>query len=357
MVYDIAEGARGRGAHTNATGRYEPYQRVVESDGWDIPEVAPTIRTEVSLEAVRKAINKVDSPDLNFDRSVNPYRGCEHGCVYCFARPSHTWLGMSAGLDFETKLIARPNVPDKLLKEISSKNYKPKPIAFGTNTDPYQPIEKEHKIMRRCLEILEEFQHPLTITTKGTLIERDIDILERMAKKNLVQVGVSVTTLDAGLSRRLEPRVPSPLRRLGIIKRLSDTGVPVRVMASPLIPGLTDFELEKILEAGSEAGAVAASWIILRLPFEVAELFKDWLAEHAPLKAARVIARVRDAHGGKDYDATFGKRQRGEGHYAQLIAHRFKLAARRNGLSQKIADLDRSAFRVPIRSGDQLSLF
>ncbi len=357
MASNLSEMSRGRGAKSNRTGRFERYLREVQSDGWDIPEAPVKVTTEVRNERVRKVINRIISPDLSFDRSLNPYRGCEHGCIYCFARPTHTWLGLSAGLDFETQLIARPNAPERLAAELSAKGYVAKPIAIGTNTDPYQPIEKNQKIMRRCLEVLEEFNHPVIIATKGTLIERDIDILSRMAKRGLVQVCVSVTTLDPGLARRMEPRVPAPLRRLFIITRLREAGIPVRLMVSPLIPGLTDHEIEAILAAGSEAGAKAASWIILRLPFEVAELFREWLFENAPLKSARVMARVRECHGGKDYDAKFGKRKTGEGTYAQLIAHRFKLAARRHGLAGDLAPLNTKLFAVPAREGDQLSLF
>ena len=259
MVYNPSELARGRGSSSNDTGRFEPYARVIESDGWDIPESPGRINTEVRVEKVKKLITKVNSPDLSFDRSINPYRGCEHGCVYCYARPTHTWLGMSAGLDFETRLIARPNAAERLASEISAKRYKVKSIAIGTNTDPYQPIEKKHEIMRGCLEVLRDFNHPVTITTKGTMVERDIDLLGPMAERGLVQVGMSVTTLDPGLSRRLEPRVPTPLRRLETIRRLSAAGIPVRLMASPIIPGLTDHELETILTAGrrrSQPGCV-----------------------------------------------------------------------------------------------------
>ena len=356
MVYDPLAKARARGADSNVSGRFEPYQRSVESDGWDIPEEPAAVRTEVRVERIRRVITRNTSPDLGFDRSINPYRGCEHGCVYCFARPSHAYLGLSPGMDFETRLIARPNAPERLVAELSARRYRVAPIAIGTNTDPYQPIERDHKIMRRLLKVLRDFHHPVTITTKSTLIERDLDIIADLAAQGLVQVGVSVTTLDPGLSRRLEPRAPVPDRRLTMIRRLSGAGVPVRVMAAPLIPGLTDHELERILEAGNEAGAVAASWILLRLPYEVAELFRDWLATHAPHRAARVMARVGEAHGGRDYDATWGHRQRGGGQYATLIDHRFALAARRLGLDGEKPELRSDRFRVPPRPGDQLSL-
>ena len=294
---------------------------------------------------------------MSFDRSINPYRGCEHGCIYCFARPTHAYLGLSPGLDFETRLIARPEASDILAKELRAKSYKPRLIAIGTNTDPYQPIEKEHQIMRRILKVLNDFNHPVGIVTKGTLIERDIDIIEEMATKGLVRVGISLTTLDASVSRKMEPRVPSPKRRLQTIQRLSDAGVQVRLMASPVVPGLTDHELEALLEAGAEAGAIAASWILLRLPREVAPLFKEWVEAEFPNHANKILGKVRESHGGKDYDAEWGKRLRGEGHYAQLISHRFKLACRRLGLQNDLPPLRTDLFQVPSQAGDQLSLF
>jgi DNA repair photolyase len=266
-------------------------------------------------------------------------------------------LGLSAGLDFETKLIARPELPDRLAKELSAKGYHPSPIAIGSNTDPYQPVEVEQGIMRRTLLVLQEFNHPVTIATKGVLIERDIDILADMAARNLVRVGISVTTLDATLSRQMEPRVPLPKRRLTTIRRLSAAGVPVRVMASPMIPGLTDRELEAILTEAKGAGATAATWILLRLPFEVSTLFREWLQEHVPDRAARVIARIREAHGGQDYDAEWGKRMRGEGAYAEMIAQRFKVAVKRLELSETLPELRCDLFKRPQRVGDQLSLF
>jgi len=357
MVYDPVSEARGRGAVSNRAGRFERVERAVESDGWDIPEPAPGWRTEVRIEQAHRIITRNTSPDLGFDRSLNPYRGCEHGCVYCFARPTHEWLGMSAGLDFETKLIARPNAPERLAAELSAKGYAVRPIAIGTNTDPYQPVERDRGIMRACLEVLRDFRHPVTVTTKGTLIERDLDILGEMAGMGLASAGISVTTLDPGLARRMEPRAPSPKRRLAAIRALAEAGVPVRLMAAPLIPGLTDHELERILEAGAEAGARAAAWIVLRLPFEVSPLFREWLAVNAPLKAARVMARVREVHGGKDYDAEWGKRQTGSGTYATLIDHRFRIACRRLGLDGGMPKLRCDLFRVPVRPGDQLSLF
>jgi DNA repair photolyase len=303
----------GRGASTNATNRFERLRREQFDDGWGAEDDLPPLRTEVSVERPRRAITRNGSPDVSFDRSVNPYRGCEHGCVYCFARPSHAFLGLSPGLDFETRLIARPDAPEVLACELSAKSYRPGVIAIGTNTDAYQPIEKERRIMRAILEVLDSFNHPVAIVTKGTLIERDIDILERMAAKGLARVGVSVTTLDPSIARAMEPRVPAPARRIETIRRLAEAGIPVRVMASPLIPALTDHELELILSAGKAAGAMAASMIPLRLPREVADLFRNWLAECFPDRAARVMNRVREMHGGRDYDPDFGKRMTGQG--------------------------------------------
>jgi DNA repair photolyase len=346
----------GRAAQSNVVGRFEPYGRVVVDDGWAIPEDPKIARTEVSEEKVRKILTRNASPDLGFVRSVNPYRGCEHGCIYCFARPTHAFLGLSPGLDFETKLIARPGAAAALKKEISARGYEPKTIAIGTNTDPYQPIEARYQIMRSLLGTLQDFGHPVGIVTKGTLIERDLDILGEMGRAGLVRVGISVTTLDAKLSRAMEPRVPAPARRLQIIERLVSSGCPVRVMVAPVVPGLTDHELEGILAAAADAGASSAEWIMLRLPHEVAGLFQEWLGENYPGQASKVMARVREMHGGRDYDARFGRRMRGEGNYAEMIATRFALAARRCGLNQKLPDLRTDLFRVPGRA-QQLSLF
>lgn len=347
----------GRGAGSRDSGRYERFSRVDEGDGWDIPEEPSVLRTLVTEERPRTAITYQSSPDLPFDRSINPYRGCEHGCIYCFARPSHAWLGLSPGLDFETRLVARPTLPEVLAEELRKPRYKVAPLAIGTNTDPYQPVEKQRGIMRACLEVLRDFRHPVAIVTKGTLIERDTDILAEMAAQGLARVGISVTTLDPAISRRMEPRAPSPARRLATIRRLNEAGVPVRIMASPMVPALTDPELEKILEAGAEAGAEAASWIMLRLPLEVAPLWKAWLKEHYPGRARRVMARLREMHGGAEYSAQWHRRMRGEGHYAQLIAQRFDKAARRLGLDSALGPLRSDLFRVPARAGDQLSLF
>ena len=349
--------ARGRGALTNSVSRYDSVTRHAVDDGWDMDEALPTLRTEVSIERPRSVISYNRSPDLPFDRSINPYRGCEHGCVYCFARPTHAYLGLSPGLDFETKLIARPDAPEVLRAELGKRGYKVAPIAIGTNTDPYQPIEKKHGIMRACLEVLEACGHPVAIVTKGALIERELDILGRMARRGLVRVGISVTTLDASLSRLMEPRAPSPARRLQMIRRLSTAGVPVRIMASPVVPALSDPELEEILAKGKAAGARTASWIMLRLPREVSPLWQDWLAAHFPDRAARIMARLREMHGGADYDARWGHRMRGEGPYAEIIAARFDVAIKRLGLKSAAPAMRTDLFQPPPRPSAQLSLF
>jgi DNA repair photolyase len=345
---------RARGAASNAVGRYEGALRLAHDDGWDIPHDERLVRTEVRIENPRSAITYNQSPDLPFDRSINPYRGCEHGCVYCFARPSHAWLNLSPGLDFETKLIARPGIGAVLDRELRAKTYRPAVIALGTNTDPYQPIEAEHRVMREVLEVLMAHRHPVAITTKGTLIERDLDILAPMAAQGLLRVGMTVTTLEDDLSRRMEPRVPRPARRLQTIRRLTDAGVPVRVMVSPLIPGLSDHELEPILQAAKTAGAVAASWIHLRLPLEVSGLFQEWLAQHYPDRAAKVMGRVRELHGGKEYDAAFGQRFRGQGLWADLMRKRFKVATERLGLNPDLPPLRCDLFRPPTGQGAQM---
>jgi len=348
---------KARAAQSNDTGRFEGQRRVAVDDGWLRDDDLPLLRTEVRLERARSAITYNTSPDLPFDRSINPYRGCEHGCIYCFARPSHAYLNLSPGLDFEARLIARPGLGAVLDAELRRKAYRPAPIAIGTNTDPYQPVEAQHRVMRGLVEVLAQFHHPLAITTKGTLIERDLDLLAPMAAQNLLRVGISVTTLDADLSRRLEPRAATPVRRLAIIRRLVAAGVPVRVMVAPVIPGLTDHELERILAAARDAGAIAASWIALRLPLEVSPLFQDWLAHHEPGRAARVMRAVRDVHGGRDYDPDWGTRMRGQGLWSDLMAQRFDKAVTRLRLNPKLPPLRTDLFRPPPKPGDQLSLF
>ena len=351
-----ATGARGRGAVSNASGRFERIAREAVDDGWEDAAPPSVLRTEVRDEQVRQVITRNTSPDLSFDRSINPYRGCEHGCVYCFARPSHAYLGFSPGLDFETRLIARPNAAEQLAVELRRPAYQPRVIAIGTNTDAYQPIEKERQIMRGVLDVLAAFSHPVGIATKGVLVERDADLLGAMSARGLARVGISITTLDRDLSRRMEPRVPSPARRLAAIETLSKAGVEVRVMVSPIIPGLTDHEIEGILRAAKDAGAQAASMISLRLPREVAPLWKEWLEEHRPLRAARVMARVREMHGGRDYDARWGHRMRGDGAFADLLRHRFSLSAKRLGLKERLPPLRTDLFERPPQVGDQLDL-
>ncbi len=368
MFYNLAMGnkdnslmqgqrTRARGAASNQTGRFEPTSREAYDDGWELEETDRLIKTEVRVEVPRSALTYNRSPDLPFDRSINPYRGCEHGCIYCFARPSHAFLNLSPGLDFETRLIARPGIGALLDRELRSRSYKVAPVALGTNTDPYQPCEAEYGVMREVLEVLWAHRHPVAITTKGTLIERDLDLLAPMAAAGLLRVGISVTTLDPVLSRKMEPRAATPLRRLEVIRKLTAAGIPVRAMLAPVVPGLTDHEIEPLLEAVAKAGAVAASFIALRLPLEVSPLFQDWLAQHYPDRAAKVMGRVRDLHGGRDYDPEFGKRMVGEGIWAKLMARRFEVAVARFGLATKLPPLRRDLFCPPLAKGDQLSLF
>ncbi|MGR3501047.1 PA0069 family radical SAM protein [Pseudaestuariivita sp.] len=352
--------AIARGAGSNAASRFEPAREAV-SDGWpggqSDDDALPPWRTEVTEERPRSVITRNTSPDLSFDRTINPYRGCEHGCIYCFARPTHAYLGLSPGLDFETQLVARPGAARVLEDELRRPSYRPAVIALGAATDPYQPIERDRGDTRAILEVLARARHPVAIVTKGTLIERDIDVLAPMAAKGLVRVGLSITTLDAGLARLMEPRCPSPQRRLAAVRKLSEAGIPVRVMTSPIVPGLTDHEIEALLGAAAEAGAKGATWVMLRLPREVAPLFREWLETHLPDRAARVMARVREMHGHKDYDARWGHRMRGEGVYAEMIAARWKRAARAHGLDTRLPALRTDLFRPPERAGDQLALF
>lgn len=356
MVID-PKTARARGALSNEAGRFERHGRELVDDGWDLVEDLPPLRTEVSEEVPRRVITRNTSPDISFDRSINPYRGCEHGCIYCFARPTHAYLGLSPGLDFETKLIARPDAARVLEAELRRPSYSPAVIAIGTNTDAYQPIERDRRIMRGILGVLQRFKHPVGIATKGTLIERDADILGEMAADGLTRVGMTVTTLDPDLARKMEPRVPSPARRLRAIEHLTRAGIPVRVMVSPVVPGLSDHEIEGIVAAARDAGAVAASMIPLRLPLEVSQLWQDWLAEHYPERVGRVMSKLRDMHGGKDYEAEFGKRMRGEGIWANLLQDRFARAVRAAGMVQKLPPLRTDLFEVPLAKGDQLALF
>jgi DNA repair photolyase len=348
---------RGRGAGINPSGRFEPQEREVLDDGWQTIETLEPFKTEVQVEKPRTIITRNDSPDIPFDRSINPYRGCEHGCIYCFARPTHAFMGLSPGIDFESKLFAKPDAARLLERELSKPGYKPKTIAIGTNTDPYQPIEKEWRIMRQVLEVLDAANHPVSVVTKSALIMRDIDILARMAARGLARAGISVTTLDRRLARLMEPRASTPSRRLEAIRALSEAGVPTSVMAAPMIPALNDHELERILDSGAAAGAVEASYVLLRLPLEVSPLFRDWLLRHYPDRYRHVMSLVRSMRGGKDYDAEFGKRMKGEGPYAWQISRRFELTAKKHGLRRSRGmTLNTDLFVPPSGAGVQLSL-
>jgi len=351
---------KGRGAVGNSEGRFEKRTIRPMDYGWDAPddEEPPRLETTVTPEKTRTILSRNDSPDIPFDRSINPYKGCEHGCVYCFARPTHSYLGLSPGLDFETRIFSKPDAARLLREELRRPGYRPEVIALGANTDPYQPVERELRITRGVLEVLWEHRHPVGIVTKSSLVLRDRDLLESMARENLAAVFLSITTLDPKLARRMEPRAATPARRLETIRSLSETGVPVGVLASPMIPGLNDAELERILEAAAAAGARTAGYILLRLPHEVKEIFSDWLRAHYPLKAAHVLSLVRQTHGGKLYESEFGTRMKGKGAYAELLERRFATACRRLGLQRKGgAPLDVSRFRVPPRPGDQPGLF
>jgi DNA repair photolyase len=347
---------RGRGAAINSSGRFEPVSRQLEDDGWDSLEDLPVFKTEVQVEKPRSIISRNDSPDIPFDRSVNPYRGCEHGCIYCFARPTHAYMGLSPGLDFEAKLFAKPDAAKLLERELAKPGYKVRPIAIGTNTDPYQPIEKEWRIMRQILEVLKAADHPVMVVTKSAMVIRDIDILAPMAEKGLAKVGLSVTTLDRKLARLMEPRASTPSKRLEAIKALTAAGIPSTVMMAPVIPALNDHEIERVLDAGKTAGASHASYVLLRLPIEVSPLFRDWLLRNYPDRYRHVMSLVRSMRGGKDYDAEFGKRMKGAGPYAWQIGRRFELAAKRLELNVVRRPLNCDLFVPPLGTGVQLSL-
>jgi DNA repair photolyase len=356
--------AKGRGATFNPANRFRREQREAIDDGWqrataspDEEDAPPPLKTVVRITPARTIISRNDSPDVPFTQSINPYQGCEHGCIYCYARPSHAYLDLSPGLDFETKLFAKPNAAALLRAELAKPGYRCDPIALGANTDPYQPIEREWKVTRSVIEVLAECEHPITITTKGVLIERDLDLLAPMAAKGLVRVFVSVAMLDKELARKLDPRAPAPHRRLQIIKALSDAGIPTGVNVAPVIPQLTDRDLEAILDAAAHAGARHANWIMLRLPLELAPLFREWLDAHYPLRAAHVMSIVRQMRGGKDNDSRFGVRMEGRGEFADLIDKRFALACNRLGLNvERDPPLDTSRFRPPADER-QLALF
>ena len=348
---------RGRGAQSNASGRYEAEARVAFDDGWQSLEELPPFKTSVGVDTSRKVITRNDSPDIGFDRSINPYRGCEHGCVYCFARPTHAYLGLSPGLDFESKLFVKPDAPSLLEKELAAPGYEPRMIAIGTNTDPYQPIERDRKIMRGILEVLERAGHPVGIVTKSALVVREIDILARMAKRNLAKVAISVTSLDPKLARTMEPRAATPPKRLEALKQLSDAGIPTTVMVAPVIPALNDSEIERILDAAAHAGVKEASYVLLRLPLEVRDLFREWLMANYPDRYRHVFTLIRDMRGGRDYDAKWGERMKGTGPMAWTIGRRFEIACDRLGLNKRRSKLTIDQFAKPKRNGDQLSLF
>jgi DNA repair photolyase len=351
-------GAKGRGARSNATGRFEAQHRELTDDGWGaLDDEPPTLKTSVAIDATRSIISRNTSPDLPFDRSINPYRGCEHGCIYCFARPTHAYLGLSAGQDFESQLFAKPKAAQLLAVELRKPGYMVQPIALGTNTDPYQPIEGRFRITREILKVLRDFRHPVTIVTKSNRVLGDLDILSDMAAMNLVRVALSVTSLDRKLSRSMEPRAPTPERRLDALRALSAAGVPTTVMTAPLIPALNDHEMEAILARAREAGVRHAGYIVVRLPLEIKALFEEWLQAEHPGRAKHVMSVLRSMRQGKAYDAEWGKRMSGSGTHAQLLAKRFKLACDRLGLNREREKLRLDLFAPPAQSGDQLNLF
>ena len=343
---------KGRGAGSNRPSRFV-------KDEWDAAaDAAPaTRRTQVTERQAKSILNRNQSPDLDFDFTINPYQGCEHGCVYCFARPTHAYLGLSPGLDFEARLYAKPDAPAMLAKELAAPDYEPRMIAIGTNTDPYQPIERERKIMRGILEVLEQAGHPVGIVTKSALVARDIDILSRLAKRNLAKVAISVTSLDPKLARTMEPRAPTPQRRLEALKALSEAGIPTTVMVAPVIPALNDSEIERILDAAAHAGVKEASYVLLRLPLEVRDLFREWLMANYPDRYRHVFTLIRDMRGGRDYDSQWGARMKGTGPMAWMIGRRFEIACEKLGLNKRRSKLTTDHFVKPKGSGQQLSLF
>lgn len=352
---------KGRGAVSNPPVRFEPAQREAFDDGWATLEQSfaelPPLPTSLTEDRAKSALSYNESPDLGFDRSINPYRGCEHGCIYCYARPSHAYLGFSPGLDFETRLMFKPDIAALLEKELRKPGYQPRPIALGANTDPYQPVERQLGLTRAVLEVLDRFCHPVTIVTKSAGVLRDLDMLQRLAARNLVRVCLSITTLDPALARIMEPRAATPVRRLQAIRELTAAGVPTAILAAPMIPAVNDMELEKLLKQGAAAGATSAGYVLLRLPLEIKQLFEEWLARHMPDRAARVLSLIRQTRGGALYDSRFGQRQTGSGPYAELLARRFAVAMRRLGLEKRgggTGALDCSRFAVP---GAQMSLF
>ena len=353
----VAGGRRhGRGAQTNRSGRYEPVAYEPADDGWESLGDLEALATEVREVPARRIITRNESPDIGFDRSINPYRGCEHGCIYCFARPTHAFLGLSPGLDFETRLFAKTNAAEALTRELGEPGYQVRTIAIGTNTDPYQPIERRYRIMRRILEVLSAANHPVGIVTKSALVLRDLDLLTSMAERGLVKVALSVTTLDRRLARAMEPRASTPDRRIETLERLIDAGVPTSVMVAPVIPGLTDMEMERILERAAAAGVASAGYVLLRLPLEIGDLFTEWLEANCPDRASRVLSLLRSTRGGKLYDAKWGERMTGDGPYAWMIGRRFELAAARLQLNERSVELRTDLFTPPALPGQQLKL-
>jgi DNA repair photolyase len=348
---------RGRGAQSNRTGRFEKQTRESFDDGWSTVEPLPVFETVEHTERAKTIITANDSPDVNFERSINAYRGCEHGCSYCFARPTHAFLGHSAGLEFERDIYVKTNAIEALRAELGARNYKVRAIAMGTNTDPYQPAERKHRLTRGILEVMLETRHPVMITTKSALVIRDLDILTELAKLGLVKVGLSITSMDHKLSRKMEPRASSPARRLEALRLLSEAGVPTAVLASPMIPAINDMELERILDAARAQGAISASMILLRLPGEVRDVFREWLLRHFPDRVRHVLSLVRDTRNGKDYDARWGVRMTGEGPYATLLRQRFEKARERYGFTERMPPLRTDLFVPPKLEDRQMSLF
>ena len=347
---------RGRGAKINPKGRFEFLSEEFVDDGWDLAADIPRLKTEIFTETPKSIITRNQSPDISFDRSINPYRGCEHGCVYCYARPSHAYMGLSPGLDFESKLFIKPNAAALLREELTATTYMPRTIALGANTDPYQPIERTYRITRSLIEVLGEFKHPFGIVTKSYSVMRDIDLLKPLAALGLVKVAISITTLDPKLARSMEPRASSPARRLAAIEALSEAGIPTVVMIGPIIPGLNDHEIESILKAAYAAGAREAGYTMLRLPLEVKDIFKDWLSKEYPNRAKKVMALIKSVRGGAENDSDFGTRMTGRGPYAWTIGRRFQLAAQRLGLNARRLKLTTELFKRPVQVGEQLAL-
>jgi len=357
-VSTFTQQIRGRGARSNASGRYESQAREAFDDGWTAEDAEPTqLSTSVTPEKARVIITRNDSPDVGFNASINPYRGCEHGCIYCYARPAHAYMGLSPGLDFETKLFFKPEAARLLEAELSSPKYRPEVIHIGGNTDPYQPQERRLRVTRSLIEVLARFSHPFSAISKSSLMLRDLDLIAPMAERNLARVAISITSLDRRLSRSMEPRAATPEKRLETVRRLSQAGVPVIVMVAPVIPGLNDHEMEAILERSAEAGAKGAGYVALRLPLEIKDLFREWLETDHPDRASRVMSLVRQMRGGKDYDSQWGRRMTGEGPLAALMTRRFEAAKKRYGLDYSWEGLDLTQFKRPPKAGDQIDLF